>query len=54
MRQAIHAASRRLKQERRERRIAASYRAAYTATPLTADEVRVLDAAAARAGEALP
>ena len=34
-------------------RVAASYRAAYTTAALTDDETRVLDAAAALAGEAL-
>jgi Arc/MetJ-type ribon-helix-helix transcriptional regulator len=42
-----------LEDELRETRVASSYRAAYTATPLTAEEMRVLDAAAALAGDAL-
>ena len=42
-----------LEDELRERRVADSYRAAYAATPLTAAETRMLDAAAALAGDAL-
>jgi Arc/MetJ-type ribon-helix-helix transcriptional regulator len=42
-----------LEDELRETRVADSYRAAYTAVPLTAEETRVLDAAAAVAGDAL-
>jgi hypothetical protein len=51
IRQAVRAAIRRLEQALRERRVADSYRCAYTATPLTAEETRVLDAAAALASE---
>ncbi|HTC71980.1 MAG TPA: ribbon-helix-helix domain-containing protein [Solirubrobacteraceae bacterium] len=42
-----------LEDELRETRVADSYRAAYAATPLNAEETRVLDAAAALAGDAL-
>jgi Arc/MetJ-type ribon-helix-helix transcriptional regulator len=42
-----------LEDELRETRVADSYRAAYPAMPLTAEETRVLDAAAAAAGDAL-
>jgi Arc/MetJ-type ribon-helix-helix transcriptional regulator len=42
-----------LEDELRETRAADSYRAAYAATPLTAEETRMLDAAAALAGDAL-
>jgi len=42
-----------LEDELRETRVADSYRAAYTVTPLTLDETRVLDAAAALAGDAM-
>jgi Arc/MetJ-type ribon-helix-helix transcriptional regulator len=42
-----------LEDELRETRVADSYRAAYTATPLTAEETRVLDAAAALVGDAV-
>jgi Arc/MetJ-type ribon-helix-helix transcriptional regulator len=42
-----------LEDELRETRVADSYRAAYTATPLTVEETRVLDAAAALAGDAM-
>jgi Arc/MetJ-type ribon-helix-helix transcriptional regulator len=42
-----------LEDELRETRVADSYRAAYTVTPLTAEETRMLDAAAAVAGDAL-
>lgn len=42
-----------LEDELRETRVADSYRAAYTATPLTTEETRMLDAAAALAGDAL-
>jgi Arc/MetJ-type ribon-helix-helix transcriptional regulator len=42
-----------LEGELRETRVADSYRAAYAAMPLTAEETRVLDAAAAVAGDAL-
>jgi hypothetical protein len=37
----------------RESRIADSYRAAYSTSPLTVDEEQALDAAAAAAGEAV-
>jgi hypothetical protein len=43
-----------LKRELQERRIAESYRTAYEATPLTADELVVLDAASALVGDAMP
>lgn len=42
-----------LEDELREARVADSYRAAYTAMPLTAEETLMLDAAAAVAGDAL-
>jgi Arc/MetJ-type ribon-helix-helix transcriptional regulator len=42
-----------LEDELREARVADSYRAAYTAAPLTTEETRVLDAAAALAGDAM-
>jgi Arc/MetJ-type ribon-helix-helix transcriptional regulator len=42
-----------LEDELRETRVADSYRAAYTAMPLTPEETRMLDAAAAAAGDAL-
>lgn len=50
---AVRAGIRLLEHELRERRVAASYRAAYAAAELTDDETSVLDAAAALAGEAL-
>jgi Arc/MetJ-type ribon-helix-helix transcriptional regulator len=51
--EAVRAALRLLEGELREARVADSYRAAYAATPLTAGETRVLDAAAALAGDAM-
>jgi Arc/MetJ-type ribon-helix-helix transcriptional regulator len=48
---AVRAAIGLLEDELREARIAGSYRAAYTSTPLTAEEERMLDAAAALAGD---
>jgi Arc/MetJ-type ribon-helix-helix transcriptional regulator len=42
-----------LEDELRETRVADSYRAAYAATPLTAEETRLLDAAAALVGDAV-
>ena len=51
--EAVRAALRLLEGELREARVADSYRAAYAATPLTADETRVLDAATALAGGAM-
>jgi Arc/MetJ-type ribon-helix-helix transcriptional regulator len=42
-----------LEDELREARVADSYRAAYAATPLTAEETRLLDAAAALVGDAV-
>lgn len=42
-----------LEDDLREQRIADSYGAAYAATPLTAEETRVLDAAAALAGHTM-
>lgn len=50
---AVRAGIRLLEHELREARIAASYHAAYAGAQLTDDETRVLDAAAALAGEAL-
>lgn len=50
---AVRAGIRLLEHELRETRIAASYHAAYAGAPLTDDETRVLDAAAALAGDAL-
>lgn len=51
--EAVRAAIRLLEEQLRERRIADSYRAAYTATPLTAEEAHVLDAATALVGDAM-
>ncbi len=51
--EAVRAAIGLLEDELRETRVADSYCAAYTATPLTAEETRVLDAAAALAGDAM-
>ncbi|HSZ03631.1 MAG TPA: ribbon-helix-helix domain-containing protein [Solirubrobacteraceae bacterium] len=42
-----------LEDELRETRVADSYRAAYAAAPLTAEETRFLDAAAALVGDAV-
>jgi Arc/MetJ-type ribon-helix-helix transcriptional regulator len=42
-----------LERELRERRVAASYRAAYTDAPISDEEARMLDAAATLAGDAL-
>lgn len=50
---AVRAAIGLLEDELREVRVADSYRAAYTAMPLTAEETRVLDAAAALVGDAM-
>lgn len=50
---AVRAGLRLLEHELRETRIAASYRAAYAEAPLTDDETRVLDAAAALSAAAL-
>jgi Arc/MetJ-type ribon-helix-helix transcriptional regulator len=50
---AVRAGIRLLEHELRETRIAASYRAAYAGAPLSDDESRVLDAAAALVGDAL-
>jgi Arc/MetJ-type ribon-helix-helix transcriptional regulator len=50
--EAVRAGIRLLDSASREARIAASYRDAY-ATPLSAEETQMLDAAAALAGEAL-
>ncbi len=50
---AVRAGIRMLEHEQREARIAASYRDAYASAPLSDDETRVLDAAAALAGDAL-
>jgi Arc/MetJ-type ribon-helix-helix transcriptional regulator len=51
--EAVRAGLQLLEDELREQRIAASYRAAYTASALTDDETRALDVAVALAGEAL-
>lgn len=51
--EAVRAGIRLLEGELRETRVADSYRAAYAATPLTSEETRVLDAAAALAGDAM-
>jgi Arc/MetJ-type ribon-helix-helix transcriptional regulator len=51
--EAVRAAIRLLEEELREARIADSYRDAYAAMPLTAEEARVLDAVAALAGDAM-
>jgi Arc/MetJ-type ribon-helix-helix transcriptional regulator len=51
--EAVRAGIRLLEGTLRETRVADSYRAAYTATPLTAEETRVLDAATALAGDAM-
>lgn len=50
---AVRAAIRMLEKELLERRIADSYSAAYEGTPLTGEEERALDAAAAVAGDAM-
>jgi Arc/MetJ-type ribon-helix-helix transcriptional regulator len=42
-----------LERELRERRVVASYQAAYTDMPLSDDETRMLEAAATLAGDAL-
>lgn len=51
--EAVRAGIRLLEGELREVRVADSYRAAYTATGLTAEETSMLDAAAALAGDAM-
>ncbi len=51
--EAVRAGIRLLEGELRESRVADSYRAAYVAMPLTADETQVLDAASALAGDAM-
>jgi Arc/MetJ-type ribon-helix-helix transcriptional regulator len=51
--EAVRAAIGLLEDELRETRVADSYRAAYTSTALTAEETRVLDAAAALVGDAI-
>jgi len=51
--EAVRAGIRLLEAQVREARVADSYRAAYTATPLTVDETHVLDAAAALTGDAM-
>jgi Arc/MetJ-type ribon-helix-helix transcriptional regulator len=51
--EAVRAAIRLLEAQLREARIADSYRGAYTATPLTSEETRLLDAATALAGDAM-
>ncbi len=50
---AVRAGIRLLEGTLREARVADSYRVAYTAIPLTDEEARVLDAAAALAGDAM-
>lgn len=50
---AVREGLRLLERELRERRIAASYRAAYAAAPPGDEDTRVLDAAAALVGQAL-
>jgi Arc/MetJ-type ribon-helix-helix transcriptional regulator len=50
--EAVRAALGLLERQLRESRIAESYRAAYTATPLSPVEEQALDAAAALAGDA--
>jgi Arc/MetJ-type ribon-helix-helix transcriptional regulator len=49
--EAVRAGIRLLRSEARERRIAASYRRAYTEAPIDEDERQMLDATAALAGE---
>lgn len=51
--EAVRAGIKLLEGDLREARVAASYRAAYAETALTADESHVLDAAAALVGDAL-
>jgi Arc/MetJ-type ribon-helix-helix transcriptional regulator len=51
--EAVRAAIGLLEAQLREARIADSYRTAYTATALTSEETRMLDAATALAGDAL-
>jgi Arc/MetJ-type ribon-helix-helix transcriptional regulator len=51
--EAVRAAIRLLEVKLREARVASSYRAAYATTPLTTEETRVLDTAAALVGDAL-
>jgi Arc/MetJ-type ribon-helix-helix transcriptional regulator len=51
--EAVRVALRMLEDRLREARVADSYRAAYAATPLTADEQHALDAAAALAADAM-
>lgn len=51
--EAVRAAIRLLEVQLRETRIADSYRDAYTGTPLTSEETRLLDAATALAGDAM-
>jgi Arc/MetJ-type ribon-helix-helix transcriptional regulator len=51
--EAVRAAIGLLEDELREARIEGSYRSAYAATALTAEEARMLDAAAALAGDAM-
>ncbi len=50
---AVRAGIRLLQGELREKRVTESYRAAYSAVAPTAEETRMLDAAAALAGDAL-
>lgn len=50
---AVRAGIRLLEGELFEARVAESYRAAYATAPLTADEQRTLEAAAALAGDAI-
>ncbi|HTR72669.1 MAG TPA: ribbon-helix-helix domain-containing protein [Solirubrobacteraceae bacterium] len=51
--EAVRAGVHLLERELRETRIGASYHAAYTSTPPTDEETRLLDAALALAGDAL-
>jgi Arc/MetJ-type ribon-helix-helix transcriptional regulator len=51
--EAVRAAIGLLEDELREQRISDSYATAYSSTPLSAEETRVLDAAAALAGHAM-
>ena len=51
--EAVRAAIGLLESQLREKRVEDSYRAAYVATPLTAEEGRLLDAAAGLVGDAM-
>lgn len=52
--EAVRAGIHMLERELREARITASYHTAYTKRPVTAEETRALDAAAALAGDGPP